>query len=84
MWEKDQTGKQCKEMILKKQYAKGKTHRAHLTNYTMSHNSAQALTIYCVPDTAAMGDNSVNPPDNPMIKLPGSSPFYQQEKGRPI
>lgn len=71
-------------MIFKKEYVKGKTHRAHLTSYAMSHNSAQALTIYCVPDTATMGANSINPPDNPMIKLPGSSPFYQQEKGRPI
>lgn len=71
MWEKDQTGKQCKEIILTKQYAKGKIHRAHLTNYTLSHDSAWALTIYCVPDAAAMGANSANPADNPMIKVPG-------------
>lgn len=56
-------------MILTKQYAKGKIHRAHLTNYTLSHDSTRALTIYCVPDAAAMGANSANLADNPMIKV---------------
>ena len=71
-------------MILKKQYAKGKPHRAQLTHYTVSHDSAQALTIYCAPDTAAVDANSVNPADNPRTKVPGSPPFYWQGKGRQI
>ena len=52
-----------------------------MTNHTVPYDSPQLLTVYCVPGTPAAGTNSLDPADNPMIKVLVSSPFYQRGKG---